>query len=1308
LDLDFDSPEDFCIVCDDWVPVKVSNDWDIECLQCGSQWNTKGLVDQLLKDDPDRIFAATQQVVVYWDDKAGTRSKPGSWKAIFNRGSMSTHIELRDIAQSDEAGARAKAKELADANGLEFTAQANPYRYHCGDCSGWFSELGEYSGSPVCPLCFCSDMGEVRDTEARSEAVYRARKRARPAVTTTERPSAASLSAKPGGSFAAQLQAQRANHTVEKEATGYAYELGLEQGEKDRLAGLDYMPALAGFTGDADFERGYARGYNLALVSSATGPWKCSLCGLEQWSDPSTPCLRCEGRGSYAPCPDCDGTGRQWSVTDTDDTPDQRACPSCGGTGAAGREASSRHTWWFDPAESSDEWKRGWRDGFAHGAEGRGPEGEFNRTAHTADEHHPDYLEGWMFGWGEGDAKAEGVNPAIPTWATKQGSVDGDFVRYLESVMPGLGDQWLADEDAFWDYVGRFDDPSHPDFTPDLFTELLQADADRQRRLSTRHADFLDHFKEVEHPRDNGGKFKEDGAPDQADEDVGSTTDAEDEDVDPQAPVEEEPPQTTGTGSKEDPVKTNSVEDAAAALGEGKYVELDQPKRASTLLDKLATLTREAKEKGEKAKPINLCNVTVPGTNLFCVESKGIPRIKMPQFKAANPLAGSVADGLERDERGEVDLQPAFRKHLEDQGVKVENAKEKASFLKASQNELNGAKVAGIAKALQEGVEMRGAIFVSSDNYIVDGHHRWAAIVGNDLADGVAGDLDMEIDRIDIPIIELLDLANKFAVENGLPAQGVDETTEPKAAASETTVPAQGFCPKCRREFNYINPKLPEGICLDCGIEGGLPSAVVAATRVVGDSWVMHRGEWVQARPKTAVSGEWHNSDGFSFDATSPELTEHLVSDHGMSPERNSLLADHVAIPWDPFDRDALDAMHKEDHDRRGECGAHEKSGHSRWAGRATVHSATDLSEDEALAAEKLADGRPCSVCGRPDDWLARERSGDFVILDCDSCDEEVIKVKLPKQGQTSAPEDYGATMGAVGSQRDTKGQNGADVGQRRPQNAYNDAHQIGNMQRHARAADVDWDLVPNQFCPKCKDEIDRDEDGDPYCSTCGWQPRRKSAKDQPISGYLWGEYADGKTREIGSGTWDSMEWTGKSMMDTLGQEGRPLRTWVTLSSDSNGKPVWTSDDPETTARVVLRQANGTEIAVRFVREADIAGYCWIEVDGDVRIASNDRLRNAVALKYFQGWIMAREDWKVRYRDGRDASQVEAAIKAPSRKVAAEVLGVTVGHVTNYMSETGNAECIGQLDLYPPLTVLLKAMNPGGTVMGQEGWIPRP
>ena len=79
--------------------------------------------------------------------------------------------------------------------------------------------------------------------------------------------------------------------------------------------------------------------------------------------------------------------------------------------------------------------------------------------------------------------------------------------------------------------------------------------------------------------------------------------------------------------------------------------------------------------------------------------------------------------------------------HLEKAGYTMVDSDENAAFLKASQNELAGGKVAGHRGAMRSGAftQTRAACLSREDNYIVDGHHRWAATVGLDSEDGRLG-----------------------------------------------------------------------------------------------------------------------------------------------------------------------------------------------------------------------------------------------------------------------------------------------------------------------------------------------------------------------------------------------------------------------------------------------------------------------------------------------------------------------------------------------------------------------------------------
>ena len=198
-------------------------------------------------------------------------------------------------------------------------------------------------------------------------------------------------------------------------------------------------------------------------------------------------------------------------------------------------------------------------------------------------------------------------------------------------------------------------------------------------------------------------------------------------------------------------IHTDDVYDAARALQEGHAVELDQPRTASLLITELGKISKNMIAHGEKAPTFNLCKVTIKGTSLFCADAQGIPRVKMPQLT------------MEQD-------QPFFD-HLKSKGYTVERHDEYASYLRATQNELNGAKVAGIAAAMRstEGYHSSSnPIFVSSDNYILDGHHRWAAEIGVDATDNVlANDKTMPVWRVNIPITRLLAEAEAFTGGEG-------------------------------------------------------------------------------------------------------------------------------------------------------------------------------------------------------------------------------------------------------------------------------------------------------------------------------------------------------------------------------------------------------------------------------------------------------------------------------------------------------------------------------------------------------------
>jgi hypothetical protein len=189
-------------------------------------------------------------------------------------------------------------------------------------------------------------------------------------------------------------------------------------------------------------------------------------------------------------------------------------------------------------------------------------------------------------------------------------------------------------------------------------------------------------------------------------------------------------------------IQTNSVYDAQRALFENRRVELKQVKQISTLIKRLGETAAEMAEHGETAPTFNLCLVSVKGTNLFCADQIGIPRVEMPVIRA-----GATKD---------------FIKYLKKQGYDIEKGTEKAANLRATQSEISGVKVA----AAMEKIKDRGfykRLVVSRDDYILDGHHTWAGQLGLDAKDNkLDNDKHVKIARVDISITKLIEEAEKW------------------------------------------------------------------------------------------------------------------------------------------------------------------------------------------------------------------------------------------------------------------------------------------------------------------------------------------------------------------------------------------------------------------------------------------------------------------------------------------------------------------------------------------------------------------
>ena len=227
------------------------------------------------------------------------------------------------------------------------------------------------------------------------------------------------------------------------------------------------------------------------------------------------------------------------------------------------------------------------------------------------------------------------------------------------------------------------------------------------------------------------------------------------------------------------PRQVDNVPDAVAAILKGEVVEIQDVRHVHTVLSKLAAMATEAKEKGEKAPKYDLCKVSVAGSNLFCgspLKTKefpnGVPRINMPQLKGP-PVPGSAADKLPKSKSGSVNVADQFVEHLKSLGIETSKATSvPANSLKATQAQMEGQTVARMMTDPTYN-PAKEPIFISRDNYVLDGHHRWAAQVGRDAEDGKLGDSQMNVIRVDAPISELFHRANQFTKDIGISERGM-------------------------------------------------------------------------------------------------------------------------------------------------------------------------------------------------------------------------------------------------------------------------------------------------------------------------------------------------------------------------------------------------------------------------------------------------------------------------------------------------------------------------------------------------------
>jgi hypothetical protein len=230
---------------------------------------------------------------------------------------------------------------------------------------------------------------------------------------------------------------------------------------------------------------------------------------------------------------------------------------------------------------------------------------------------------------------------------------------------------------------------------------------------------------------------------------------------------------TAELGSRHNPIHCGTdIDKAAKLISEGKHVTLNQPDQIATLIDKIRVEGNAARDAGRPIPDWNLANISVPGTNLFAVNNLGIPRVEMPQFSGQVVPGSRAAARLPQDApaNSKVDLTTEFIDKLKENNVKVTTGHEFASHLRATQDELNGFKIAEKVKQLEDGTARDRAVFITKDNYVVDGHHMWAAQIIRDIKQP-SKDFKVPVVRVNIDIGRALTLGREFQADWGLKRQ---------------------------------------------------------------------------------------------------------------------------------------------------------------------------------------------------------------------------------------------------------------------------------------------------------------------------------------------------------------------------------------------------------------------------------------------------------------------------------------------------------------------------------------------------------
>lgn len=148
--------------------------------------------------------------------------------------------------------------------------------------------------------------------------------------------------------------------------------------------------------------------------------------------------------------------------------------------------------------------------------------------------------------------------------------------------------------------------------------------------------------------------------------------------------------------------------------------------------------------------------------------------------KVVIPSSSGVKLNLKRNEMPQVDKKNhvKFLSFLKDKDIGTKSETVDPNSLKPSQIQFNKKKIEGMIEGLENGSFKPKSIIVSKDNYVIDGHHTWLALLNTGK--------DVKINRIDVGAKNLFNLMHEFPDSY---VKGVRESFEDMVSLEEAVCP---------------------------------------------------------------------------------------------------------------------------------------------------------------------------------------------------------------------------------------------------------------------------------------------------------------------------------------------------------------------------------------------------------------------------------------------------------------------------------------------------------------------------------------